>query len=145
MRINENIVELKIFDFEVEHNEITDLLSLEPTCIWTKGEEYVFGDKTKEVWKIREKNYWEYRKVNISNDWIGNDVAAFIEEIIIPRKDVIRKLAEQLHIEFSVVQYMYDGCNPGLYFDKNAVKVLSECGLELNIDLYVLYQEDRQD
>lgn len=141
MKLNENIVELKIFDFEVAHQDISHQLNLSPTRIWVKGEEYLFGDPRNEVKKIRENNLWEYRSTTISNDWIGDQVTNFIQEIILPRQETIKKFADKYLAEFSVVQFMYDGCNPGLYFDKKAMKVLSDCGLELNIDLYVLTNE----
>ena len=137
MRLNENYIELKIFDFE-NHEEISNILNLKPTNVWKKGEEYLFGDKTKGIKKIRKENYWEYRSKEITNEWIGNQIEKFIKEIIEPRIELIKKISNKFHSEFSVVQYMYDGCNPGLYFDKKILKVINECGLELNIDFYVL-------
>jgi len=140
MPLNENYVELKFFDFP-DHSEITKILNLEPTSIWKRGDEYIFGDRPKGVKKIRENNYWEYRSTMISNDWIGDQIKQFLERIITPRKDVIRSLTDKYPAEFSIVQFMYDGCNPGLYFDKRAMSTLNDSGLELNIDLYVLNQE----
>ncbi|MBF9255815.1 DUF4279 domain-containing protein [Pontibacter sp. 172403-2] len=144
MPANENIVELKIFDFDIEHGYITDKLGLKPTRVWVKGEEYFFGDKGEGIKKARENNYWEYRLNNISNDWIGDFIDKFIEDIILPRKDALRRITEQFHTELSIVQYIYDSCNPGLYFGKKAIKVLNDCGLELNIDLYVLSEADKK-
>ena len=140
MPTNENIGELKIFDFDTDYRRITDLLDLNPTKFWNKGEEYIFGDKRKGIKKIRESNYWEYRSTNVSNGWTGDHIEKFIEEIIIPRKNILKTITAKFHTELSVVQYMYESCNPGLYFDKKAIKILNECGLELNIDLYVLSQ-----
>ncbi|MCW3076361.1 MAG: hypothetical protein JWO32_970 [Bacteroidetes bacterium] len=135
---NENIVELKISDFDTDPKHISDLLDLNPTTTWNKRDEYIFGYKRKGIKKIRENNYWEYRSTNISNDWIGDHIEEFIEEIIIPRKSILKEITDQFHTELSIVQYMYEGCNPGLYFDKKTIKVFNECGLELNIDLYIL-------
>jgi len=101
------------------------------------------GNKRNGIKKIREKNYWEYRSTKISNDWIGDHIDKFLEDIIAPKKEVIRRITEQFHTELSIVQYIYDSCNPGLYFDKKAIKNLNECGLELNIDLYVLTDADK--
>ncbi len=144
MPLNKNIVELKIFDFDTDPRYITNLLNLNPTRTWYKGEEYLFGDNRKGIKKTHESNYWEYRSVNISNDWIGDHIEKFIEEIIIPRKSLLKIITERFHTELSIVQYMYEGCNPGLYFDKKVIKVLDECGLELNIDLYVLSQAENE-
>ncbi|PIQ22862.1 MAG: hypothetical protein COW65_00685 [Cytophagales bacterium CG18_big_fil_WC_8_21_14_2_50_42_9] len=143
MSINENIIELKIFDFDTDHRFISDLLGLNPTRTWTKGEEYFIGNKRNKIKKTRKENYWVYNSINVSNDWIGYQIDKFLEDIIVPRKEAIKRITEQFHTEFSIVQYIYDSCNPGLYFDKKAIKILNECGLELNIDLYVLTEADK--
>ncbi|MGB4775268.1 MAG: DUF4279 domain-containing protein [Daejeonella sp.] len=143
MQTNKNIIELKISDFEVEHEEITYLLDLNPTHIWIKGEEYLFGNKN-QVKKTMEKNYWKYNSTALSNAWIGEQLERFIEDIIVPRKDALKMIAARFHVELSIVQYLYDSCNPGLYFDKKVLKILSDCGLELNIDLYVLTQDENK-
>ena len=137
---NKSYIELKIFDCE-DPIEINDILGVVPTCTWKKGEEYIVADKKENIRKVRENNYWEYRSTMISTDWIGNQIEEFIIEILEPRKELIRTITERFPAEFSIVQYIYDSCNPGFYFDKKALQIFVECGLELNIDVYVLYQE----
>ncbi|ALJ00729.1 DUF4279 domain-containing protein [Rufibacter tibetensis] len=140
MTVNQNIVELKVFDFDVAHQEISTLLGLSPSIFWVKGEEYTFGGNYNHK-KIRENSYWEYRSTEYGNGWIGTQVENFIEEIISPRVEVLKDMSSEYHMELSVVQYMYDGCNPGLYFKKKFLNILNESGLELNIDIYVLGQQ----
>jgi hypothetical protein len=138
MKVNKNHIELKFFDFEVSHEEITTRLNLQPTNHWVKGDKYLVGTEGLRTEKSRNKNYWGHEVKTESNDWIGELANKFIGEIIVPRTKAIKALTNTYHGEFSVVQYMYDGCNPGLYFDKRQIGILNDCGLELNIDIYVL-------
>jgi hypothetical protein len=138
MRVNRNHIEIKFFDFEVSHDEITRHLDLKPTHFWIKGDTYLVGPANGRTEKNRNRNYWGHEVETESNDWIGDLADKFLNEIIVPRTTAIKELTEKCHGEFSVVQYMYDGCNPGLYFSKRQIKILNDCGLELNIDIYVL-------
>jgi hypothetical protein len=144
MRKNRNHIEIKFFDFEVSHDEITRRLNLQPTNFWVKGDKYLVGPIDKRTEKNR-KNYWGHEVKTESNDWIGELANKFIDEIVVPRTKFIKELTDEYHGEFSVVQYMYDACNPGLYFDKRQIKILNDCGLELNIDIYVLSDVEKKE
>ena len=145
MRINKNHIEIKFFDFEVSHDEITRRLNLQPTNFWVKGDKYLVGPADMRTEKNRNKNYWGHEVKTESNDWVGELANKFIDEIVVPRTKMIKELTDEYHGEFSVVQYMYDGCNPGLYFDKRQIKILNDCGLELNIDIYVLSDVEKNE
>jgi hypothetical protein len=136
MKLNKNHIEIKFFDFSITHDEVTTILGLIPTHKWMKDEEYFVGPK--KIKKIRKGNFWGHELYAETNDFIGDQVEEFLKSIIAPRTSQIKELTDKYHGEFSVVQYMYDGCNPGLYFDKGQLKILNDCGLELNIDIYVL-------
>jgi len=140
MKPNQNHIEIKFFDFSLPHDEVTNILGLTPTHQWTKGEEHFVGPKRNK--KIRKENYWGYENHTETNDFIGDQIEDFLKTIVIPRTSKIKELTDRFHGEFSIVQYLYDGCNPGLYFDKRQIKILNDCGLELNIDIYVLSDND---
>jgi hypothetical protein len=143
MGINENHIEIKFFDFEITHAEITRRLNLQPTNFWVMGDKYLMGSADVKIEKNRNNNFWGHELKTESNDWIGELANKFIDEIIVPRIKIIKELTDVYHGEFSIVQYMYDGCNPGLYFNKRQMQILSDCGLELNIDIYVLYGAEK--
>jgi len=44
--------------------------------------------------------------------------------------------SRKMSAEFKIVQYYYEGYNPGYHFSIEALKVLVEANLELDIDVY---------
>jgi hypothetical protein len=135
LRVNENYIELKFFDFECDFEEISNKLLLTPTRTAKKGQRRSGRPDDKRIWT---GNFWGYERVTKSNDYIGDHIAEFINEIILPKKDIIRELSAICEIEFSIVQYMYHGCNPGFCLDNSQLKILTEIEAELNVDIYCL-------
>jgi hypothetical protein len=142
MRLNRNHIEIKFFDFDVPHDDITGLLELKPTHFWIKPDKYLVGPANGRTEKNRNTNYWGFVIKTETNDWIGDLANSFLVEIVVPRKRAIKELTDKYHGVFSVVQYMHEGCNPGLYFDKAQIQILNESGLELDIDIYVLSETE---
>jgi len=142
LRKNENHIELKLFDFDLSHEEISITLGIESTKKWYKDENYSLDSESKKTTRLRKENYWGLEVVTVTNDYIGDQVDDFINTIVIPRTERIKKLTENSWGEFSIVQYMYDGCNPGFFLEKKQIAILSNCGLGLNVDIYVLSQSD---
>ena len=94
--------------------------------------------------KIRKENYWGFEIMTKTNDFIGDQAKAFLVDIVVSRTEKIKMLTDKYHGEFSVVQYMYNGCNPGLYFDKEQLNILHNAGLDLNVDIYVLSDNENK-
>ncbi|MEP0987897.1 DUF4279 domain-containing protein [Ekhidna sp.] len=136
--MNRNHIELKFFDFDLTHEELSRTLELDPTHRWYKDEEYMAGSKTKPVPMKRKQSYWGHEILTLTNGYIGDQIKEFLKSLITPRIAKIQKLTEKYHGEFSVVQYMYDGCNPGFFLDPDQLELINKCGLGLNIDFYVL-------
>jgi len=138
MKSNENYIQLKFFGFNIDHKEISDSMGLQPTQKWSKGDKYKSG----RLEKIRKENHWGFEIVTETNDFIGDQAKAFLADIVLPRTREIRSLTNTCHGEFSIIQYMYDSVNPGLYLDKDQIGILHDCGLELNVDIYVLSEKN---
>ena len=134
---NKNHIILSFYDFDYSPETISDKLNLVPTDFGIKGEEYFLG-KGNKVKKIWESNTWRFEWNLRSNDFIGDIIEKFIDEIIIARIEAIKELSITSEVEFSVVQYYYDGCNPGVYIKKEHTKILSEINSSVNIDIYCL-------
>lgn len=134
---NENRILLAFYEFNYSPEGISDKLKLEPSTIGIKGEEYYLGreNQVKKNWK---SNTWRYEWNSRSNDFIGEIIEKFIDEIITPRVESIKELSLTSEVEFSIVQYYYDGCNPGVYIKKEHTKILSEINSSVNIDIYCL-------
>ncbi len=138
MRLNRNIVEIKFYDFDLTHDELSNEIDLKPTHRWTKGDKYGYGPVEKRNELKRKETFWGYQFEKETTDFIGDQIKEFLIGVVVPRIEKIKELTDKYHGEFSVVQYMYEGCNPGLYFDKEQIDILHQCGLELNVDIYVL-------
>lgn len=142
MNINKNYITLKFFNFRCSPEVLTKELGLTPTKTGIKGQSYWQGAKDSKIKKIWPHNYWEYRVTKKGNNWISGQVDQFIDEIIIPKKAILKKIISTCEAEFSIVQYYYSGCNPGLHFDNKRLQVISEIGAEIDIDIYCLSEEE---
>ena len=138
MEKNKNYIELKFYHFDILHKDLTELIKLTPTHFWVIGDNYKIGPPNRNGERIRTSNFWCFDKFAETNENLGDLVEEFIDNVIVLRIQEIKSLTEKYHGEFSVVQYMYEGCNPGFCLSKNHIDILSKCGLALNIDFYVL-------
>jgi hypothetical protein len=134
LKPNRNHIELKFFDFDLTHEELSEILKLELTHKWYKDEEYLAGT----VKMKRKQSYWGHEILTHTNGYIGDQIEDFLKVIVTPRIFEIQTLTAKFHGEFSVVQYIYEGCNPGFFLEPNQIELISRCGLGLNVDFYVL-------
>ena len=132
---NQNHIILWFMNFDFSHEEITARLTLQPTRIATKGQEQVTPNG---ITKFSRHTFWEYEWKTESNEFIGDDVERFVKEIIEPRTEHIKALAAITNAEFKIVQYYYDGCNPGYHFTTETMQTLIAANLEMDIDTYCL-------
>lgn len=132
---NQNHIILWFLNFDFPHEEITSRLNLQPTRMATKGQEQV---ATNETFKISRKTFWEYEWKYETNEFIGDVTERFVEEVIKPRIEAIKALTDEVEAEFKIVQYYYDGCNPGYHFTTNTLQMLVAANLEMDIDTYCL-------
>ena len=100
--INQNHIILWFLNFDFPRQEITARLNLQPTRIATKRQEQIAVNG---VAKISRHTFWEYEWKSESNEFIGDAVERFIEEIIKPRTEYIKSLADNVDAEFKIVQY----------------------------------------
>lgn len=135
---NQNHVSLSLFDFDMDPNEITEELHLSPNSTGVKGERYTIGPQNNCIEKIRDYSHWQYEWKLHTNEFIGDIIDRFIKEIIVPRIDKLVRLANSSSIQFQIVQYYYDGCNPGICIEKENMKILAEIGASIDIDIYCL-------
>jgi Domain of unknown function (DUF4279) len=136
--VNQNHISLSLFDFNSDPSEISKALDLSPSSTGIKGESYLVGPPAKRIQKIREYSRWQYEWKLHTNEFIGDIIEKFIKEIIIPRKEKLIHLANSSTIQFQVVQYYYDGCNPGVHIEKSSMEMLGAIGASLDVDIYCL-------
>ena len=122
-------------NFNFPHEEITARLDLQPTRIATNGQEQILPNG---VSKISRKTFWEYEWKYETNEFIDDVAERFVEQVIKPRIEEINALTEEVESEFKIVQYYYDGYNPGYHFTTSTMQTLVAANLEVDIDTYCL-------
>jgi hypothetical protein len=129
--INEIKVSLKIYDFECDASHISDILGIQPTNIWIKGE-----PRLPKAIILHECNGWIYKIIK-------NDVI-YVEEMIDSlvnifenRVDNFKKLPSECTFEISIFGYLKKG-KPAITFNKRAISFIHTIGAEIDFDLYEL-------
>jgi hypothetical protein len=141
MKKNEIILSFGIYDFEdITHDDITKLLSIEPSHIRIKG--YPKNPKniegpviTNNSWRI-SSGLDEYADFDAQLNAILN--------IIEPKIDLFRPLCEKYTCELSCAIYIYfenGQSTPWVHLDSRYNKLIKELNIEFDIDLYVLYDK----
>lgn len=134
--MNENHVAIKIFDFVAPPQELGSLFGLEPTKTARKGDEYGILKKTY-PW-----NFWEHRRVRNEDRFIGDLAAEFIATVLEPRKEALKQVLSGCSGEFSVVQYLNNGCNAGFHLGRSALRTICDLGIELDVDIFCLAKDE---
>ena len=130
-----------VYEFDYHPDIISSKLDLKPLKIGVKGEKYFVGHK-KQVTKTHEYNFWTFEHKNVLNQYIGDFIGKFIDEIIISRLDTIKNISQDGKVQLRIVQYFYNGCNPGIYLKREYIKILSEINCSIDIDLYCLNEKE---
>ena len=58
----------------------------------------------------------------------SKNIDFFVDKIILPILSAIKNIIGCCEAEFSIVQYIYDSCNPGLHISNNTIKFLANIG-----------------
>jgi hypothetical protein len=135
--VNQNHIILGFFEFDFSPNFFTKEMGLQPHDTGSKGDKYFIGSK-KDIEKVHEYNFWRHELKTHSNDFIGDLITKYIDEIIKPRLDIIKRLTKNSNVQLKIVQYYYDGFNPGIYIDADHNKILADINCSIDIDLYCL-------
>jgi hypothetical protein len=137
---NRNHIIFSFYDFDVSPDDITNRLELSPTKTGLKGEEFEIGGRNK-IKKIRDCNFWEFEIKAVTNDFIGDLVDKFAQDIIKDRTEEIKSLSSTCQCKLTVVQYYKDGWNPGYFFSCDLVRLLADINAEIEIDTYCLSED----
>ena len=131
---------LGFMEFECSPDEFTTELQLQPSSTGIRGEEYLLPDGNRK--KTRDCNHWEYEWKIRSNEFIGDYLTKFTNEIIKPRIGAIKRMNADCVTRITIVQYYYTGFNLGIGFEKEEIQILSAIDAEIDIDIYVLTENE---
>jgi len=139
-RNDEIKVSFGIYDFQCSFDEITSLVGFSPDKTLLKGS------------KIKLANGKELNNRVMQNAWFiesySNNPEGLIQEQfeyhmksildrLTPHLHAVKQLNKEYHLEFSVNGYV-DGSNIGLNLKPEYLRVISDFGASLDIDIYSL-------
>lgn len=122
---------LIIADFECPPEEITEILGINPTKTWLKGQPV-----TPKAKNTRKENAWELL-IDFSPE--NNTVDAQVESllsIITPNIEKFANLPSNVDIILSCVIFTRPDGFPVIGFSKKLIKILALINADIDIDLY---------
>lgn len=133
--MNSISIALKVSEFDAKE-DLTKLLGLQATHSHYAGEHYRLPTIGGELEKTYKHNYWEHRREYETDEWVQVLADLFINEIIIPRVEILKELSIRSGLEFFIGINYYNEANPSFHFSKELLAVLSMINAELDIDMY---------
>jgi len=125
---DEVYTELGIYSEMLSLDELNSILGIACDKGWNKG------DLRTHTIIRQQKNAWIIRSTLPRSASLESHVKDLITRIA-PLKDKIKQVSDQACVEFSCVIHSKE--RPALNFDQEMIKVLSELGACLDIDLYI--------
>lgn len=137
VKLNKNLAILRLFGFEYDPLIITNRLGISPKKTGIKGEKYYRGKSS--IPSHWDFNHWEYEWKKLSPAYIGEFITEFFNEILIPRQKELVEISKNCPtIRIVIVQYYYNGCNPGYNLTKEQIAIMAEINAEIEFDVYCL-------
>jgi hypothetical protein len=129
--INEVNVYLAVTDFTCKHSRITEILGVDPTSVWVKGE--LINGSLGGISRFGY-NSWLYEIKR--NDVIY--VQKLIDKVIKTfenKIDNFKKLPKNSEVHLEIVLYLDKGM-PSIVFSKKNIKFLSDINASVDFDMY---------
>ena len=124
--------------FAMGLENLTAVIGLEPNVARLAGETYLTAHGLE---KASKSSVWEVETKYSTNDYLGDVFKEYMQQVVAPRAERVRKIALQSQCYLTVVQYYYQSNNPGFHLDKDDIDLLSSIHAEIDCDLYCLYSE----
>jgi hypothetical protein len=122
-------VELELFGYSGDLNDISNLLKLKPTLILLKGEQ-----RKPPRGPVAKENVWEYRIENSEKEE-ADDVLRRMLEILKPKLEDIQLLSKSCKVRIGVGSTTYH-YNPEIFLQPEDIKLLSDLRAVLWFDIY---------
>ncbi|MCO5242208.1 MAG: DUF4279 domain-containing protein [Chitinophagaceae bacterium] len=122
----------KIHGFECSVEEISIAMGLQPTQSWLKG------DKIDRRTPIRERKFSSWIREIYEGDinTVGDEYLKYLYEFITQNLSAIESLSTLYETELTLVLRAYNTSNIGIYLSKEVLKLISQTGVNLDIDAY---------
>lgn len=141
MTKEENDVKLHIFSDNIEPEEITRQLGLNPSESFKKDDIKLVGPVGKEARVLIRQHTWTLRSAASPKDSIDIHLQNIFEQLT-SSVEAIKGLvdADICKAELSIGQKYY-GINPGFHFTFDQLSQLLSLGAELDLDVYTFSEE----
>lgn len=126
---------IKIHDFECGIDEISDTLEIQPTDSWLKGE--LIPNRKGNI--RRKQSTWEYESTVPISEPIEKHINSLLDTFK-SKTEILKEFSHTYYTELTLVIYEYESGNTGLIIEKEVIEKISELGLTLDIDIYVLQE-----
>jgi pyruvate formate-lyase activating enzyme-like uncharacterized protein len=119
--------------FGCEPDQISEILGIQPTKAWKKGE--LIG---KSILR-RKQNGWELKIQIPDSEDLDEHITELLKKLS-PAWEKVINLNQLYYAEISCVVYSYEAQGPGLHLDKKTLKQMAELNAEVDLDYYSLYE-----
>lgn len=116
--------------FECDPQEISDLLGLEASEVYLKGD--LISDKSD---RRRTHSSWKYLSSLPREEPFQDSHLENLVKVLISKKEAINKLHQKYEAGINCVGY-YTNVNPGFHLSAELIKACSELSLSIDFDLY---------
>jgi hypothetical protein len=130
-------VAFRLMNFDCTPEEITSKIGIVPAESWRAGELV-----TKKGSMKHESNGWEVDSHAPRFEDLETHVKSVLEQLK-PSWSSLVEISAQCYTEISCTIYIYSEAQvPAIHFDKDIVQQLAELNADIDIDLYILTDEE---
>ena len=137
-RPDEHHVYLGVFEFGNDPTVVTEIVGVQPTKAWSKGDPW--GEGTS-AWHTHSR--WTLQSDLPLTDPIEKHIDRLLP-MLEERADAVREVAEKFQATMTVAAYFYDS-QPGFRLSHDQIRRISDLNLALDFDLYCLAGVDDDD
>jgi hypothetical protein len=132
----ENSARLKLTGFAPPPDEVTALLGLKPAATGQKGQPYQVGNKliTNMKWP---QNHWEVRSTLAADEPLAAHLEQLLQQLK-PKRAALKELLGTCQGELTLVSYLQEERNPNFRLSPELLREITELGLSLEVDIYLL-------
>jgi hypothetical protein len=130
-----NKVFLKIHNFDCSIETINNVLGLLPSKAWIKGDP-IEGVKN---FTTRKNSVWQIES-NVLNEQPITEHIKYMIDLISTKSEALKQLTKKYESEFTILSKcnQIEEFNYGFYLDKESISIISDVGLNIDIDIYFL-------
>lgn len=134
MADHQTFMSLKVLDFPFHPDTIGDMLGLQCSESWQKGDY-----RSPKVRMRHKENGWQL-KSPLGDDAGFEDHLKCIIDAVYPSRMALQKLSKEYYTELSCAIYMAINSEkslPSMHIDEEQIRILAEMNLQIDVDLYL--------